>query len=397
MAHDVFISYSHKDKPTADGTCATLEARGIRCWIAPRDVRPGGDWSESIVTAINGARMMVLVFSAHANESVQIKREVERAVAKGIPIIPLRIEDVLPTKSLEYFLSTPHWLDAFPPPLERHLLYLADVVRQILDGKPAADLRPPAPPPLPLYRRREIMAAGGAAAAALAGLGAWAVLRPGMPPSFVGKWQSKKAQLDLGPVNAGTRLLPLGELIHEAFRGPDVTASLEVTDAGQYTYAAAVEDHGTISLGANGNVTFTSAISKISDTSHASLYPPNKVVTDPTYLGGKPGDSELTLETPDRLGSSFVGKPTKGIVGQWHTPQIQLAYRMWDPELTIAAEGTYRYRLSRVETGILDAANGKWTATFGTGPPDIANYRFDGRDAVTVSWPIGSITFQRAN
>jgi hypothetical protein len=241
------------------------------------------------------------------------------------------------------------------------------------------------------------MAAGGAAAAALAGLGAWAVLRPGMPPSFVGKWQSKKAQLDLGPVNAGTRLLPLGELIHEAFRGPDVTASLEVTDAGQYTYAAAVEDHGTISLGANGNVTFTSAISKISDTSHASLYPPNKVVTDPTYLGGKPGDSELTLETPDRLGSSFVGKPTKGIVGQWHTPQIQLAYRMWDPELTIAAEGTYRYRLSRVETGILDAANGKWTATFGTGPPDIANYRFDGRDAVTVSWPIGSITFQRAN
>jgi hypothetical protein len=369
MAHDVFISYSHKDKPTADGTCATLEARGIRCWIAPRDVRPGGDWSESIVTAINGARMMVLVFSAHANESAQIKREVERAVAKGIPIIPLRIEDVLPTKSLEYFLSTPHWLDAFPPPLERHLLYLADVVRQILDGKPAADLRPPAPPPLPLYRRREIMAGGGAAAAALAGLGAWGVLRPGTPPSFVGKWQSTKTKLDLGPANGGTR--PLGELIHAAFRGPDVTASLEVTDAGQYSYAAAVEDHGTISLGANGNVTFTSAISKISDTSHATLYPPDKVVTDP--------------------------KPTKGIVGQWHSPQIQLAYRMWDPELTIAAEGTYRYRLSHIETGILDVANGKWTATFGSGPPDIANYRFDGRDVVTVSWPIGSITFQRTN
>src|SRR5205807_10297606 len=98
MAHDLFISYSHKDKPAADAACATLEARGIRCWIAPRDEAPGSDWGEAILDAINGARVMVVVFSAHANESTQIKREVERAVAKGIPIIPLRIEDVVPAK-----------------------------------------------------------------------------------------------------------------------------------------------------------------------------------------------------------------------------------------------------------------------------------------------------------
>jgi hypothetical protein len=41
MEFDVFISYSHQDKPTADAACATLEAEGIRCWIAPRDVAPG--------------------------------------------------------------------------------------------------------------------------------------------------------------------------------------------------------------------------------------------------------------------------------------------------------------------------------------------------------------------
>ena len=38
MAHDVFVSYSHHDKAQADAVCATLEAKGIRCWIAPRDV-----------------------------------------------------------------------------------------------------------------------------------------------------------------------------------------------------------------------------------------------------------------------------------------------------------------------------------------------------------------------
>jgi hypothetical protein len=134
MVHDVFVSYSSKDKPTADAACAVLESYGIRCWVAPRDILPGSDWGGSIIEAISGARAMVLIFSANANASPQIKREVERAVNKGIPVVPLRIEDVVPTASLEYFISTPHWLDAFTPPLERHLQYLAEVVRKIVGG-----------------------------------------------------------------------------------------------------------------------------------------------------------------------------------------------------------------------------------------------------------------------
>ncbi len=139
MAHDVFVSHSSKDKPTADAVCAMLESQGIRCWVAPRDITPGMDWGEAIVQAVKGARVMVLVFSASANESPQIKREVERAVNKGIPVIPLRIQDVAPTASLEYFISTPHWLDAFTPPLEGHLRYLAQIIQQILGTKPTTD------------------------------------------------------------------------------------------------------------------------------------------------------------------------------------------------------------------------------------------------------------------
>ena len=136
MAHDVFISYSSKDKPTADAVCATLEANGVRCWIAPRDVVPGRDWGESIIGAIKGAQIMVLVFSANANYSPQIKREVERAVSRGMIVIPLRIEEVAPSPSLEYFISTPHWLDAFTPPLEKHLQNLSQVVLKILRRLP---------------------------------------------------------------------------------------------------------------------------------------------------------------------------------------------------------------------------------------------------------------------
>ena len=132
MAHDVIISHSHEDKPAADAACAALEARGIRCWIAPRDIDPGQEWAASILQAIQGARIMLLVFSRHANQSPQVKREVERAVHSGKALLPLRIEDVLPEAALEYFLGTPHWLDAITKPFEAHLEKLADACTSLL-------------------------------------------------------------------------------------------------------------------------------------------------------------------------------------------------------------------------------------------------------------------------
>jgi hypothetical protein len=129
MAHDVFISYSAKNKTTGDAVCAMLESHGIRCWIAPRDVVPGMEWSECIIDAIEEARIMVLIFTAEANDSPQIRREVERAVNHGVAILPLRIENVLPGKALEYFIGNVHWLDALTPPLEAHLQSLAGTIK----------------------------------------------------------------------------------------------------------------------------------------------------------------------------------------------------------------------------------------------------------------------------
>ncbi|TCL73815.1 toll/interleukin-1 receptor domain-containing protein [Rhizobium sp. BK251] len=132
MAHDVFISYSTEDKPAADAVCAILESHGVRCWVAPRDIMPGADWGESIVKAIRASRVMLLVFSTNANKSKQIKREVEIAADGGVTIVPLRIENILPTESFKYFLGNIHWMDALTPPLERHLEAIAERVKAIL-------------------------------------------------------------------------------------------------------------------------------------------------------------------------------------------------------------------------------------------------------------------------
>jgi hypothetical protein len=154
MAHDVFISHSTKDKVTADAVCAMLESEGIRCWIAPRDVLPSMEWGEAIVDAIEQCRIMVLVFTANANASAQIRREVERAVNHGVAILPLRVEDVLPGKGLDYFIGNVHWLDALTPPLEAHLKNLAEKIKILL-----ARTDPAAPATLP---QEERLQAGGA-------------------------------------------------------------------------------------------------------------------------------------------------------------------------------------------------------------------------------------------
>ena len=131
--HDVFISYSSYDKAIADAICSKLENSSIRCWIAPRDIIPGVEFGEAIINGISDSKILLLVFSAKANDSPQVRREVERAVSKGKIIVPYRIEDILPTKAMEYALSNTHWLDAMTPPLEAHIKALSDTIHRLLN------------------------------------------------------------------------------------------------------------------------------------------------------------------------------------------------------------------------------------------------------------------------
>jgi hypothetical protein len=132
MAHDVFISYSHLDKNTADAVCSILEQKGIRCWIAPRDITPGTPFAEGIINGITSSKVFILVYSSNSNHSSQVIKEVDRAVHHGLAIIPLRLEDVPLSKQLEYYISDVHWLDALTPPLEKYINKLCDVIRLLL-------------------------------------------------------------------------------------------------------------------------------------------------------------------------------------------------------------------------------------------------------------------------
>jgi TPR repeat protein len=82
---------------------------------------------------------VLLVFSAHANDSPQVRREIERAVSKGKIIVPFRIEDVLPSDAMEFALSNTHWLDALTPPMERYLLQLCNTIARLIEKHTVAE------------------------------------------------------------------------------------------------------------------------------------------------------------------------------------------------------------------------------------------------------------------
>jgi hypothetical protein len=113
MTAQVFLSYSSKDQKVAQTICAALENRGLNCWISSRDVGPGQNFQEAIVKAIRAAKVMVLVFTSHANNSDEIKKELVLASQNRLTIIPVRMEDVVPNEAFAYEFATRQWIDLF--------------------------------------------------------------------------------------------------------------------------------------------------------------------------------------------------------------------------------------------------------------------------------------------
>jgi TolB-like protein/Tfp pilus assembly protein PilF len=107
----VFISYASNDAALAQQVCSALEAANCPCWIAPRDVKPGAQYADAIVRAINEAKAVVLVMSGSAVDSAHVAREIERAASKRKSIIPFRIDAAALNPELEYFLSNSQWID----------------------------------------------------------------------------------------------------------------------------------------------------------------------------------------------------------------------------------------------------------------------------------------------
>jgi hypothetical protein len=130
--HDIFISYASKDQDLADRIVREIEHRGLTCWISSRDIRPGADFQGSIVAALESAGIVLLLFSQNANLSSEVPKELSLASSRRKPIIPARIEDILPTGALAYQLTHAQFIDLFrnfDNRLNELCIYLAEMLK----------------------------------------------------------------------------------------------------------------------------------------------------------------------------------------------------------------------------------------------------------------------------
>ncbi len=163
----VFISHEKTDDGLAREIRAHLEAGGFACWMAPDDVAGPTPWPEQIEAAIESCDVMLIVVSANASGSAHVAREVDLAVERAKPLLPVRVEDVAPTGTLNYLLRLAQWIDLFPGSIADHAVSLQGMVGSMLAERGIA---PPAAPS-PRRSRRKLRiprtALVGLAAAAL--------------------------------------------------------------------------------------------------------------------------------------------------------------------------------------------------------------------------------------
>ena len=163
----MFICHSSADAPLARQVAEHLEAAGTPCWIAPRNIPAGADYTSAILDGLAAAPAVVLVFSGATNASPHVRRELETAVGRDTPLLPVRVELVAPSPSLRYFIGTAQWLDTAGIPAATWAAELVEAVRRLVRAAPEP-LRHPAAPV-------------GAATPAADG-------RPGLPPLTGTTW-----------------------------------------------------------------------------------------------------------------------------------------------------------------------------------------------------------------
>ena len=177
-AGHVFISHGSENHRAAEEISRFIEGRGIKTWMAPRDVRPGMDYSEQLQSAIEQCLAFVVLISETANTSPYVRAETEMAFSNNKPIFPVRQSEVMPAAGLAFFLKIRHWTNAFGSEAEASMERLAQELRTLagLPAEAAAPVReatpavprPPAPapepvsvPPQPAARIAEPGAKGG--------------------------------------------------------------------------------------------------------------------------------------------------------------------------------------------------------------------------------------------
>jgi hypothetical protein len=220
---NVFISHASKNFALADDIRRRLEARGLTCWIAPRDIPPGASYGDEIVSAIQSCVAIVVVITEEANASRAVANELELAFRNQRVIIPVRLKPVEPASSLAFFVNNTQWVDAFHTPLKDRVIEIARLIDAVRAG---TRLSAPAPEKKTALASIERQIEGLirykfiAAVVAIAVLTLAGAVAASMSGRAVSMMQAEQAKVDSDPAIFGlvtlttaSEALPVGTLL----------------------------------------------------------------------------------------------------------------------------------------------------------------------------------------
>ena len=102
---EIFISYSSNDLPQAETVRNVLEKNGLSCWMAPRDIPGGSNYTKEIPIAIRNCKIFVLILSKSAQNSHWVLKELDSAVNCGKVILPFMLEDCALNDEFNFLLT----------------------------------------------------------------------------------------------------------------------------------------------------------------------------------------------------------------------------------------------------------------------------------------------------
>ena len=143
--HKVFVSYSSKEADRANEIVKQLEAAGIPCWIAPRDIGIGSNYTEDIPSAIEDCKHFMLILSPASQDSYWVNKELSYAISLRNEILPIQIEDFPIARRLRFQLADVQVRDYCANPQG----VLREVIRLFPKVTPTTTAHVPAPTPKP--------------------------------------------------------------------------------------------------------------------------------------------------------------------------------------------------------------------------------------------------------
>lgn len=129
---EIFISYSSNDLQQAETVRNVLEKNGLSCWMAPRDIPGGSNYTKEIPIAIRNCKIFVLILSESAQSSHWVLKELDSAVNSGKVILPFMLEDCALNDEFNFLLTGAQRYSAYQKKAEA-METLIGRIRGILD------------------------------------------------------------------------------------------------------------------------------------------------------------------------------------------------------------------------------------------------------------------------